>query len=464
MPPHYTHDQTANIRQTRKGAWGSMSKRVEVARGPLTARGLAALKPGEWASDPGARGAGRLQAYKLSKGGLAWYYRYTLPSGKRDSLPIGTGLSLAEARQVFAALSRRYQAGDRDLRSALKAEQQATEEARKRSDDAVAASNAKAAATLGVLLTAYWTQLEHTGRVSHRAVKNALQRHVELAWPDIWAKPASDVTTDDLLQVIAKLVHAGTLREAAKVRSFIRAAYAAAIAARHDAAALPQLRELKVSSNPARDLATIEGHTKPGERNLSIAELRAYWTHISDPSFHYGPLLRFHLLTGAQRIRQLARVTSADHDEDVQTLRLYDRKGRRKKPREHDVPLIDAAAVAMRQMGAGPYVFSLTQGLTPVTSSGMRDAVEAANKRMEEAGQLPGGRFTPSDLRRTVETRLAAEGVSQEDRGYLQSHGLGGVQARHYDRYRRINEARAALEKLHGLLEPSTRKRRRRAP
>lgn len=441
-----------------------MSKRAETTKGPLTARGLAALKPGEWASDPGARGAGRLQAYKLSKGGLAWYYRYTLPSGKRDSLPLGTDLSLADARRVFAQLTRRYQAGERYLRAALQAEQNAAEDARKRAADAAAASSAKTAATLGVLLTAYWTQLEQAGRVSHRSVKNSLKRHVEFAWPEFWAKPAADVDTDDLLQVIAKLVQAGIMREAAKVRSFIRAAYAAAIAARHDPAALPQLRELKLSSNPARDLATIDGHTKPGERNLSLAELQAYWKHICDPDFHYGPLLRFHLLTGAQRIQQLARATASDIDEDAQTLRLYDRKGRRKKPREHDVPLIDEAVVAMRQMGSGPYVFSLTEGLTPLTASGIRDAVEAANKRMEDAGQLSGGRFIPSDLRRTVETRLAAEGVSQEDRAYLQSHGLGGVQARHYDRYRRIKEARAALEKLRRLLEPNRSKRRRKSP
>jgi hypothetical protein len=395
-----------------------------------------------------------LQAYKLANGGLAWYYRYTLPNGKRDSLPIGTDLSLAQARQVFAQLCRRYQAGERDLRAVLQAERKAAEKARKQAAEAELASQAKATATLGALLTAYWMQLEHAGKVSHRSVKNSLKRHVELAWPELWAKPAADVDTDDLLHVIAKLVREGILREAAKVRSFIRAAYAAAISARHDAAALPQLRALKLTANPARDLATIEGHTQPGERNLSLSELQAYWKHISDPEFHYGPLLRFHLLTGAQRIKQLARATTSDIDWDSTTLRLYDKKGRRKKPREHDVPLIPDAILAMKEMGTGPYVFSLTGGLTPLTPSGIRDAVMAANERMEESGDLSGGRFTPSDLRRTVETRLAAEGISQEDRGHLQSHGLGGVQARHYDRYRRTNEARAALLTLRRIVDP----------
>jgi integrase len=262
------------------------------------------------------------------------------------------------------------------------------------------------------------------------------------------------VDTDDLLQVVARLVHDGKMREAAKLRSYLRAAYAAAIAARHDPAALPKLRELRLSANPARDLATIEGNSEPGERNLSLAELRCYWCRISAPGFYYGPLLRFHLLTGAQRIAQLSRATRADFDPDTKIMRLYDRKGRRKKPREHDVPLIPEAIEAMESMGEGPYLFTLRHGASPAGLSGIGDALDAVNEVMSEAGELPGGRFTARDLRRTVETRLSAEGVSIEDRSHLQSHGLSGVQHRHYDKHKRVNETRAALEKLRKLLEP----------
>ena len=129
-------------------------------------------------------------------------------------------------------------------------------------------------------------------------------------------------------------------------------------------------------------------------------------------------------------------------------------KGTPKEAREHDVPLIEEAVLAMREMGDGPYLFTLTHGATPAGISGMGDALDAANEAMGKAEELPGGRFTARDLRRTVETRLSAEGVSLEDRSHLQSHGLSGVQNRHYDKYKRINEARAALEKLRLLLDP----------
>lgn len=47
---------------------------------------------------------------------------------------------------------------------------------------------------------------------------------------------------------------------------------------------------------------------------------------------------------------------------------------------------------------------------------------------------------------------LAANGVSREIRGQLQSHGLAGIQARHYDGYDYMPEKRQALEKLFTVL------------
>ena len=70
---------------------------------------------------------------------------------------------------------------------------------------------------------------------------------------------------------------------------------------------------------------------------------------------------------------------------------------------------------------------------------------------MIEAGETT-ARFTPGDIRRTVETRLAAIGVPREARAHLQSHGLSGVQARHYDRHDYLAEKRSALATLFDLI------------
>ncbi|MGH8234743.1 MAG: hypothetical protein ACREPU_11220 [Rhodanobacteraceae bacterium] len=207
-----------------------------------------------------------------------------------------------------------------------------------------------------------------------------------------------------------------------------------------------------MTSNPARDLTPIEGANKARDRALSRAELGAYWKRTQ--ARDQAPL-RFHLLTGCQRIQQLARATQGDFDSDTESLRLLDTKGRRTSPRQHLVPILPAALDTMHEMhcGAfGPYVFTLTGGKSGADYAGIFKRIHRIADAMLEAGELPGGSFTPGDLRRTVETRLAEAGVSRDVRARLQSHGLSGVQECHYDRYDYLPETRAALEKLYDLL------------
>lgn len=430
------------------------------SKGMLTTKGLAALPVGEWASDPAPRGAGCLDVRKLAGGQLRFYYRYTKSNGQRDRLLIGTGLALTTARDAAAGLSRRYQAGDRDLRDAIAAEAAAMDRAKA---EALAESTRRSGATLGALMTAYAQSLEDAGKVSAAATRASITRHIEDPWPDLWARPASDLELDDLLPILSRLVRAKKLREGGKIRSYLRAAYAAAIAAKQDAAAPDALRVLNVSRNPARDLATLDSG-QPRDRVLSVAELRAYWRRIENLPGRQGALLRFHLLTGGQRIAQLMRLKWSDHDHDTDTgtgsVRLLDIKGRRRVPRVHLVPLLPVMAADLAVLrgdddsdggGARPHLYSLTAGKAPATYDEFRGIMDPVVASMVAAGELTAP-FTPGDLRRTVETRLAALGLSEEVRGHLQSHGLSGVQKRHYNFFEYDAEKRAAVEALYELL------------
>jgi len=418
----------------------------------LTPKGIAAMVPGEVASDPAARGAGRLEVRMGVSGKPSFQYRYTAPDGKRVRLSIGTGITLADARKTAHRLSVRYQSGDRDLIEVIEAERR--EEARERAASKLAdeASKARQHSTLGALLTAYADQLARDKKQSAAKVGRALKIHVRDAWPKLWEIPAADVTSDDLFSIVARLTAADKKREAEKVCSYLKAAYASAIRARTDATCLQALRDLRLTLNPARDLLVQQGGSTPGERALSLAELRAYWQRIEAMPGAAGGLLRFHLLTGGQRLEQLARLTSSDYDADLNAIVLRDGKGRRAKPRAHVVPLLPAAADAMRAMGNGEYLFSVNVGESGTDSSTVRKYVDKVARAMLAAGELSGGNFTPTDLRRTVETRLAAAGIGKDIRAHLQSHGLGGVQDRHYDRHDYLDEKRAALEALERLL------------
>lgn len=440
---------------------------AKVGKTKFTTTGLGALDKGQWASDAGHVGAGQLQARGMGGGKCGFYFRYSVLIDSKQvqmRIPIGTfpTTPLSFARHKAREFSQRYMAGERDLKGALEAE----ERERQRQDDAKqAAEEAKCMSSLGALLMAYCDGLEAAGKSSHRLVRLALVRDIQVAWPILWETPAVDVTDEDMVAVVGLVASKGKLRQAAKLRSYLRAAYGAAIRARQSPQASQALRALGIRHNPANDVAPIVGASKARNRALSVDELRAYWARICAMQGDVrsaGAALQLHLLTGCQRVVQLARATAPDLDVDTQTIRLLDGKGRRQEARPHFVPLIAPAQAALNVLRgdrpAGDYLFTLTGGLTAITYESLRDHVVAVRDAMKEAGELPGGAFTVGDLRRTVETRLAGEKVSKDVRAQLQSHGLGGVQDRNYDRHDYLDEKRGALETLHRLLTRTSTK------
>lgn len=431
----------------------------------LSPRGLASLKLGESRSEAAARGEGRLQARRVANG-IVFYYRYTAPDGSRVRIPLGAydeegrrGLSLKQARDKMGELRRRYRDGSQNLRGTLADEAAEAERERAARARAAEAEEARKAGTLGVLLTQYVDSLEAAGKPSAREVRAMFARNVEEPHHALWATPAIDITHDDGVTLLSTPATAGKVREAGKLRSYLRAAFSYGVKARSNPRAPQDLRALGLRTNPFLEIPAIDGASKSRARALSVAELRAYWRRIKELAGPHGAMLRFHLLTGGQRVEQLARITVAHVDRDTNTMQMLDFKGRRKEPRVHVVPLVPLALKAIDAMGSDqtrPFVFSVTGGETPADYSTTYRTIAEVVDVMKEANELEGGAFTAGDLRRTVETRLAALGVAKHVRAHVQSHGLGGVQDRNYDRHDYLDEKRAALDALYNLITGTT--------
>jgi len=86
-----------------------------------------------------------------------------------------------------------------------------------------------------------------------------------------------------------------------------------------------------------------------------------------------------------------------------------------------------------------------TNGHVPLREETVAVLVDEIEKAMLAANELERGPFSMRDLRRTAETHMAALGISSDVRAQIQSHGLGGIQARHYDRHDYMQEKRSAL-------------------
>ena len=403
----------------------------------ITVKGLEALKPGRAINETLGQGNGSLQARGTSKG-PRFFFRY---GEKQTRVPIpafneqGERLSLDEARTMARVLSARekdLRKEGNDLRETLEAEQRKTEE---RGDKPV---------TFGALMTTYIEWMEQAGKVSAYDASNTVPNHIERN-EQLWNKPANELTLDDVLEILEPLT------TARKVRAYIRRAYTLGLRARTSAQA-SAFRRFQIAHNPVADSAPVEGANNARHIALSLADLRAIWKRASRPDEPAGPLLRAYLLLGGQRFEQLRRATLADIADG--RLTLWDSKGRRTQPRRHVVPILPEAEAAIDEMrGAklGPFLFTLTHGQSGADRKKVGDMVKSMACRMVEAREISEP-FTLGALRSTVATQLAAAGVQSDTLAQLLSHGLSGVQWRHYNRHDYHAEKLAALEKLRALM------------
>lgn len=422
----------------------------------ITDRALQAQRRGKagWLSDGGSRGAGRLQAIEGR-----FYFSYFNPEGKRRFWPIAPydssgarGMTLRQARDRAAELSALYRNGAPDLHAHFERQQEAEERAHRAAQEAARQAEQQAQrSTLRLLLNAYVGHLERGKKQAAGDVRRIFNKHVFEAAPDLAERNAAEITETDCVDLLAKVVNAGNGRTAAKLRSYARAAFALALKARTDAAAPIAMRAMRITSNPLASLDALSQFNRTRKRNLDADELRAFLKRLEAmPQNVQKDAVELCLLLGGQRPAQLLRARPIDVDLSAATLTLFDRKGKRKDPRVHVVPLTKKPLTILRRLldalpEDAPFIFTTDgrTGMRPETASEVVTTISAAMVEAKEAREA----FELRDLRKTCETRLAALGVSSDVRAMILSHGLGGVQKRHYDFHDYALEMRAALEK-----------------
>ena len=393
---------------------------------------------------------GALQARKLANGAVQLYWRYS-HAGKTSREPIGVYGPAAPPKKlqptqrgygIAAALEKCRSLADVHVERAdtgglqeVKAEKRKTFLAQK------AVEAEKSARTLQTLLDAYVAHLKTQGRRSHVDASQIFKRHVTEAWPVIAEAPAVDLTPDQVLDMLRRLIEAGKGRTANKLRSYVRAAYQCALDVRTTASIPVVFKAFGVVFNPAAQTRRSPQFDRADKRPFSKAELRRYWKLIAERRGTEAAALRLHLLTGGQRIEQFVRLKWADVGDEA--LMIFDGKGRPGQgPRPHQIPLVKPARADLSLLKReGEFAISTTAGKKAISVRTL------AGWAHEVVGESIEG-FQLKRIRSGIETLLAANGVSREVRGHLQSHGLTGVQARHYDGHDYMPEKRMSIEIL----------------
>jgi integrase len=434
-----------------KAARGGVITAREIEAGTSKAK---AVGRDVWLTDPGARGQGRFTIRCTPSGARVCMYRYTRVDGTRDILKVAdydprgvTGMTLHEARERAGELARMASVG-KNLRATLDEQN----EAKVVAAEAVAAAKRKAErGSLAALFRVYVGTLQ--GRQSHYDAQSIFKLHVSGPFPKLAAHPAAQVKAEELRDVLARLIDAGKGRTAAKLRAYLRAAFGLAMRAGLDPTLPEALTAFDIQSNPADRLPSLAQFSKALDRALTLPELHAFWRRVDAAAD--GPArdaLIACMYLGGQRPTQLLRVTPQLVDVSGATLTLLDPKGRNRhaNPRRHVLPIHEDLMPVIRRrlaqtQGVESPLFS-TNGRVSLRKETVAALVEEIEKAMLAADELERGPFSMRDLRRTAETQMAALGISSDVRAQIQSHGLGGIQARHYDRHDYMPEKRAALD------------------
>ena len=408
--------------------------------------------------DTGQRLGWRLVLRCLPSGSATWIFRYT-HAGKRYQINFGNlqSLNTPSARRIATDYADIYK-DTTDVLGKLQTDEQVKQ-------TATAANYAKIMFdehsrqqrdnyTLSNLMILYVAYLTKQGKVTSARDVTSLSQHLA----PLANKPAAEISKRDLVSVQRTLLDAGKGRTANKLRSFVRAAYALVLRAESDAtspaAALDFATIGGVELNPAALLAVAKGFNGTRDRVLTDIELFTLLDHAKDYPGLAGLAVRATVFLGGQRMAQLLRSSLADIKDGF--LVLLDPKGKRDVPRRHPIPLEGMAGVVIAEAVdrannlKTDWLFSST-GKVRLTPDTVSKYIDDVSEEFIRSG-ISTTPFNLADLRRTVETRLAGMEVSKEVRGYLQSHGLNGVQTRHYDRHDYEQEKRQALRLLHSWI------------
>jgi hypothetical protein len=226
---------------------------------------------------------GALQGRRLAGDAVQLYWRYT-QDGRRHREPIGLydpsappkklqptarGFSIAAALERCRELAHVHaeRATQGGLR-ALKVERQRAQQARQ------ALEAEQSERTLRRLLDTYVAYLKAQGRSSHVDARQIFNRHVLQAWPRIAAAPAAELTPDQVLDMLRRLIEAGKGRTANKLRSYLRAAYQCALDVKMVAAIPMAFKAFTVQINPVARTRRSPQFDRADKRPFTIAALR----------------------------------------------------------------------------------------------------------------------------------------------------------------------------------------------
>lgn len=435
--------------------------------GEITDRQMS-TKPAEkdiWLNESAPKGHGRFIARITPGGDRLFYFRYTDSTGKRIRLPLGAydrdgtiGLTLKAARKKASDISALYQSGITDLREHFEAEETARIAAREAELTRLQQEKAEAdaeAARLNARQTVHqlferWMLLEISNRKDGGAeVRRMFEKDV---LPHIGEMHVEEVKKGHITTITDALLARGVPRMAKVIFSLLRQMFSFAVE-----------RDV-ITSNPTATInkGKVFGKDNECDRTLSEDEVCMLVRQLPDAKLLDATEVALWLaLSACCRIGEVLGAEWTDIDFDKRQWRIPADSS--KNGKAHTVYLSDFALQQFQRLhqvnGRYPWCYPNRYATGPVSSKTVTKQVTDRQKsedkkllpgrtQLRHVLELPGGYWTPHDLRRTGASLMVKLGVVPEVADRCMNHTEQNKMKRTYIRYDYAQEMREAWSLL----------------
>lgn len=412
----------------------------------LTDRQLKSTKPGrkEYLLKDGGSLYARVRATSSGEASINWQYFFKW-AGKLERLSIGPypAVSLADARKRRDA-ARELLAKDPPQHPVLEARRRAEEERAK-----IAAEGREHT------LRGLFEDWESVYLAHHRkdAGKSAREYFEHDVFPYLGDARAKAITRSDITYTLDRILKRGARRKTNAVLALLKQMFAHGI-----------VRGI-VDTDPTYGFTKRHagGREASRERVLSVEELQALAVKLRAAGLS-EPLqaaVRLILATGV-RVGELSHARWVNVDLAAATWKIP--KEDSKNGREHLIHLSGFARAELRTLEAfrqGDWLLASRDGKAAIADKAIAKALRDRQREKALKGRstsavgalrLPGGDWSPHDLRRTFATRLADLGVAPHVVERALNHTMQGVMAV-YNRHDYQAERKEALDRWGAELE-----------
>ena len=377
----------------------------------------------------GAQGKGtgslRLRLRPTAKGVSAVWLGFWKTDGQRHSKQLGRypDMSLADAREAFAAEVRQVLAAGRNPHAATVAADKPTVQALFEAYmDALRAKGARRVdESERTLLTGKYNAADGLGR----------------------QRLAGDILPEDVSAFLAKGFERGARRQTDICRTYMAAAFSWGIKSTHDYRATNR-RDWGIRMNPVTAVPRDNEANKTRDRNLTAAEVKAVWFAAPDQT---GDVLRLVIACG-QRVLETMRVEGQDIDLEAKLWNMPAHKTKGGK-RPHTIPLPRQAVEIFTRLKA-----EHGDGwLFPARAGAAGEIIGVPSVSRGASRLTCCAPFQPRDLRRTWKSRAHDAGVDRFIRDVIQQHAQNDTGTKHYDRAEYLPQMREAMAKWEAWLD-----------